>query len=417
MTPDAREDRLEWADGCLVPAILHPRWSGFVGELLLPILPWILAGLYLAFGIRLPRPLPSPRPSGSPGEEALPPVSIVVPARNEEHNIGACVTSLAAQDYPDFEILVVDDRSEDRTAEIVRGLPKGRARSIRLIDGAPLPPGWFGKPWACHQGAQAATGSLLLFTDADTIHEADLLARSVRALEEDQAGAVTLLGRQIMETFWERVIQPQIFTLIGMRYGDLRAPRGERQWKHAIANGQYILVRRSAWEAIGGHEAVRNEVVEDLRLAQELARGGHPVSVRRADREFATRMYRNLHELIEGWMKNLATGSRQSLPVLGALAVPGIVGTLLGLWVLPPIVLALSLLGVPGLENAWGWSGFATLSGLLIWTGGAIRMHAPARYGLTFPLGAAMSAWIILRSGLRGSRRIEWKGRSYAPGG
>ncbi len=192
--------------------------------ILLLLLPWMALGAFALLRIRLPVKLPAvagaahptapgregemaPASSGAPAgadhpaETSL--VSIVVPARNEEATIEACLRSLTSQDYPAFEILVVDDQSSDRTAEIVRGIPRGRAREVRLVPGAPLPQGWFGKPWACAQGAALARGSRILFTDADTVHAPGLLARAVAGLEEDRADVLTLLGRQVMETFWE----------------------------------------------------------------------------------------------------------------------------------------------------------------------------------------------------------------------
>jgi len=381
---------------------------------LLSTLPWVLAGFYLALGIRFPRPLPPP-PTVHP--ERRPRVSVIIPARNEESNVGRCVESLTLQRYPDFQILVVDDRSEDGTARVVRAVPPGNAAEVRVLPGEPLPEGWFGKPWACRQGAAAADGDLLLFTDADTFHAPDLLNRVVAALGEDDVQAVSLVGRQEMGSFWERLIQPQIFTLLGIRYPDLRRPLGRERWKEAAANGQYILVTRAAYEAMGGHTTVRGEVVEDIRLAQELARAGFRISIRGAEDAFATRMYRSLRELVAGWTKNISVGARQTAPGgLASLAIPGVLVYLLGFWVLPPVALAAALVGEIGGIGFLLWAGLATACGVAIWTAASVRMGAPAVYGLIYPLGAAMTAFIVVRSGLRGAKRIEWKGRRYGEG-
>lgn len=368
----------------------------------------------MAFGIRLPRPLP---PTPPPGDGPRPSVSIVVPARNEEHNIGRCLAGLVAQDYPDFEVLVVDDRSEDGTAALVRGHPTGNARRVEVVEGRPLPPGWFGKPWACHQGMQAAGGELLLFTDADTIHAPDLLGRSVAALYQDRADAVTLVGRQIMGSFWERVVQPQIFALIGLRFSRLDRPVDGGRWTGAVANGQYMLLTRSALEGMGGHEAVRHEVVEDIRMAQELVRGGGRITVRGAEDAFGTRMYRNLRELVDGWTKNLATGTRQAAPpALAAVALPGVVLFLLGFWLLPPVALLAALAGAGG-PAFLTWAAATTTLCAILWIATSVRMGAPALHGLAFPLGTAAAVAIVVRSWVRGSGRIEWKGRRYGGGG
>ena len=151
-------------------------------------------------------------------------MSVVVPARDEAVNIGSCVASLAASTYPDFELVVVDDRSSDGTATLARAMGPGNARALRVLDGTELPEGWLGKPWACAQGAAGATGELLLFTDADTVHGPDLLGRAVAALEEDRADLLTVTGRQLMGSFWERLVQPQIFLMMIFRFHDIGGP-------------------------------------------------------------------------------------------------------------------------------------------------------------------------------------------------
>jgi len=384
------------------------------------LVPWILLGVFLAFRVRLPRPL-SGRPAkhgSGPAPRPTPRVSIVVPARNEAANIERCVASLAAQRYPDFEIIVVDDGSTDGTGDLARNVSPGHAGALRVVPGTPLPPGWFGKPWACANGARVADGEVLLFTDADTTHDPRLLARAVAALDEDRADALSLVGTQEMETFGERLVQPQIFALLGLRFHRLDLVIGPDRWKDAIANGQYILVRRSAYEALGGHAAVRSEVVEDLRLAQELTRRGGRLTVRGALDLFSTRMYTSLGELVNGWTKNVAVGARQAGGRWGHTAIPGLVLFLLVAWVLPGAALltcgVLALAGTPASPFLVAWSALATFFATSIWLGAYPRLGAPAGYALLHPLGALIVAFIALRSWARGSRRIEWKGRRYA---
>jgi chlorobactene glucosyltransferase len=391
--------------------------------------PWVFLALYLVVRVRLPRPLPCSRMAGAglvkPGgrpvgpESATPFVSVIVPARNEQRNIEECLGSLTAMDYPEFEILVVDDQSEDDTATLARAADPGRSRALTVLEGGPLPAGWFGKPWACWQGAKAARGDLLLFTDADTIHGPRLLARAVAGLREDDADALTVLGRQIMGSFWERLVQPQFFVLLLLRYPDAHRPVPRRRWLDAIANGQYILVDRRSYERIGGHRAVSGEVVEDLRLAQELVRAGGRLSVREAEGDLATRMYRSLGELVEGWAKNLLTASHQSVPrwakpviAPAALAAAGF------LWLLPPATLAgcvvLASLGSPSAltSDPAVWATLATAGNVLFWTAASARLGAPPAYGALYPLGTAVASYVFLLSWGRGSR-IRWKGRRY----
>ena len=181
------------------------------------------------------------------------------------------------------------------------------------MNGAELPDGWFGKPWACFQGYMEAHGELLLFTDADTRHAPDLLGRAVGALEQERATLLTVAPRQKCVTFWERVIMPHVWLLLAVRYHPSRVNRATRP-RDVIANGQFILVRRSAYERIGTHDAVKDEVAEDLALAQQFQQRGQRVYFAFAEKLMETRMYTNLGHLIEGWSKNVYLGGRASFP-------------------------------------------------------------------------------------------------------
>jgi len=375
---------------------------------LLLTLPWVAVVLFLLLVARPPRELP-PVPAGA-GHRPF--VSVIVPARDEAVNIETCVRSLAATRYDGFEIIVVDDRSTDGTAGIVRSLDRGNARSLRLVEGAELPAGWLGKPWACHQGAAIAAGDLLLFTDADTRHGPDLLARAVAGLDEEGADLFTVIGRQLLESFWERVVQPQIFFMMLVRFPRIERTATRGHWREAIANGQYLLFRRGAYEAIGGHESVRDEVVEDLALAQRVKRAGLRLRLRGAEPDLATRMYRSLPHLVEGWSKNLFRGGLQSVPPWARLVVVPL--SLLGglvLWIAPPLALAASLTGVGGSELLV-WSATTTALSVAVWAVFVRLMDVSAVYGLLYPLGASVGGFILARSWVRG-RRVEWKGRRY----
>ena len=174
--------------------------------------PWIALAIYIVIKVRLPRPLPGALPSALPvvnaTGRAAPLVSVIVPARNEERSIRSCLESISASDYPDFEVIVVDDQSDDATLELARAVLANHARRVVVVEGHSLPTGWMGKPWACAQGAKVAEGDLLLFTDADTVHAPELLGRAVAGMVEDEGDALTLLGRQIMETFWSGWFRP-----------------------------------------------------------------------------------------------------------------------------------------------------------------------------------------------------------------
>lgn len=379
-------------------------------------LPWLGFVVYVASTFRMPRPLTwGVEAEGTVDPAPVPSVSVVIPARNEARNIEACVGSLSCSEYPEFEIVIVDDRSEDGTGDLVRSLPRGNARAIRVVTGAPLPDGWLGKPWACRQGAAETEGELILFTDADTTHSATLLSRSVASLREDGSDALTLVGRQLLGTFWEYLVQPQMFGLLALRYRDLRRTFGEENWRDAIANGQYILMARDTYEAVGGHGSVKAEVVEDMRMAQVICRGGYRLSVRGAENDFATRMYRSLPDLVQGWAKNVYVGSRQSMSGrtawLAPLAPAAMIVALILLWVAPLSGLLLSAAGVlPSAVVPWGVTTYGLST--LFWIGVHRRFRAPVSLAPLHPLGALVAVGIVLKS-WRGGSRVRWKGREY----
>lgn len=375
----------------------------------LSVLPWVALVLVapLLF-VRRPR-LSSFAP---PPPEQSPLVSVIVPARNESTNISVCVASLLNSVYPRFEIIVVDDGSIDGTADIVRILAEHAQGRLELVDGEPLPDGWLGKPWACWQGAQRARGELLLFTDADTRHDEMLLGRTVGALQERRADLVSLLPRQLMLTFWERLVLPQIFTLIMLRYYDLERANRTGRPRDIIANGQFMLFRREAYEAIGGHEALRADVVEDQRLAQRLVEVGRRVTVAHAQELMDTRMYRSLSGIVEGWSKNLATGSRQASPAWAAPVVPWAIALLIvALWLIPPGLLLLGMM-TPLVAEIPAWAAAATSLSVLFWTIALASMRVPLLYAIGYPIGAVVAVGLFVRSAIRGPH-VLWKGREY----
>jgi chlorobactene glucosyltransferase len=370
---------------------------------LLPALPWLAPFAVIPRLAKL-RPNLSDSPTASNGL-----VSVIIPARNERAVIETVVTSVLASAYRPIEVLVIDDRSTDDTAARVGELARRDPR-LRLIAGEELPPGWYGKPWACLQGYRAARGDLLLFTDADTRHTPELLGRAVGALRETGADLLTIAPRQRCETFWERIVMPQIWLLLGVRYHPARVNHSRRP-RDVIANGQFILMPRASYEAVGTHEAVRGDVAEDLALAQAVVGRGGRLHFAFAERLMETRMYQGLGALIEGWSKNVYLGGRRSFPeepVLRAL-VPVILALAFCFWLTPPSALVFGVLAGAPAPSAI----VATGLGALFWCLICFGMQIPAIYGLGYPLGAAVALYIAARSTLRGRRRVEWRGRTY----
>jgi len=340
------------------------------------------------------------------------PVSVIIPARNEADTIETVVRSILASTYRPLELIVVDDRSTDETSAIVSALAALDSR-LRLLSGKPLPPGWYGKPWACAQGASVATGALLLFTDADTRHEPELLARAVGALGRVRADLLTVAPHQRCVTFWERVVMPQILLMLDFRYHPRRVNRARRE-RDVIANGQFILTTREAYDAVGTHAAVRQEVAEDLALAHTFLRSGRRIHFAFADRLMETRMYRGRAQLVEGWTKNLYLGARRSFPDQRAsrLLVPMMLAAAPLFWLLPPaILLAAALGGEVGRLTAAAL--VATAASALFWMLICYGMKIPAAYGLGYPIGAGTTLYIVVSSVWRGAHRVEWRGRVY----
>ena len=369
----------------------------------LPAAPWILALLVILHRYVTRRPnlrAYTPLTAG-------PLVSVVIPARNEARNIARCVRSILASSYASLEVIVVDDRSTDGTGEIVERLGDPR---VRVIHGAELPPRWFGKQWAMVRGYRAARGELLLFADADTRQEPELIPRAVAALQAERADLLSVVPRQEVVTFWEKVIQPHVFVALAARVGDLRRVNRTRTPWNAIANGQFILVTRASYAAVGTHEAVKSSVIDDLMLAQTYVSHGKDIFLAHATDYMSTRMYGSLREIIDGWSKNLALGAPLMAPPIVALrtVLPYLMWIPALVWIGPPV--AWAVLG-------WDFAAVATATSLLTWIVIYAGERAPIQYALLYPLGVVMVAYIMIRSAWRGGNRVEWRGRVYRGSG
>ena len=360
---------------------------------------------------RRPRlPLPSAI-RGKPNEaDVLPLVSVIVPARNEAHNIARCVQSLLAQDYPRFEVIVVDDRSEDGTLAIVARLGE-KDKRLRLIRGIPLPEGWMGKAHAVHQGYRVAAGEWLLFTDADTEHEPFLLSGVMSLVLESRSDFATVISRQMHPTFGARLTNLAVFTYLFTMVIDVRRFSNPRS-RNSLVNGQYLLFSREAYESIGTHESVRHYSSTDASLGY-LAKldGWNPIAI--DGREgLRTTMYRSFREAFSNWSRSLVNGNWTTLgPIHGTAALLlAAIGMCL-FWIYPWIELASSLLALDSTGTLVG--GLQVLAGitLLRFLGG--QWLSVIRNGLLAPVSVAlflaMTVSGLARSGIR--RGTVWKGR------
>lgn len=372
-------------------------------------LPWVLSPLVTVLRARNSRSLAEDAPT-APAD--APSVAIVVPARNEAHNIERCVRSALGAAYPRLEVIAVDDHSTDGTGDILRAIAATDPR-LRVVEPPALPAGWFGKQWACAAGAAATKADIIGFLDADTWQEPDLVPRVVNAIGSRDADFLTVLGRQEMGSFWERMIQPQMFSIMLTRFGGTESVNASKRVSHKIANGQCIFVRRANYEALGGHEAVRDRVAEDLALAQLYFTSGKRAVVVLGLDQLTTRMYTSLRELVEGWGKNIFVAGREAMPggAIGRLFYP-LALVLPALWSLvPALLLGLSLVGVFG-PGVIMWAGIVTAINFLWWIGVYAWLRLSPVYALLHPLGSAVLFYIALRSIARGGN-VRWKTREY----
>ena len=374
-------------------------------------LPWILGPLLAWWRVRDSRSL-ADEPADPPRGAAL--VSVIVPARNEARNIEACVASIRASGWPRLEIIIVDDGSADGTGDLARRAAAGDDR-VRVIDAPPLADGWFGKQWACAAGASIARGPVLLFTDADTRHAADLIPRAMSYMARIRADLLSVAGAQELVTFWERVINPQIFAMLVNWLGGTEGVTNARRAEAVIANGQCFLMTRPAYDAVGGHAAVRHVVAEDVMIAQQAFRSGYKVGLVLGIDQLSTRMYESLREIVGGWGKNVYAGGRMVLPAgplrtlypFALLSAP--------LYSLAPAALfARGLLGFGSPTVALGGA-VALGCMMLFWTLVYRGLRLPLWYAVVYPVGALAQLWIFGVAIVRG-RRVEWKGRTYTAG-
>jgi chlorobactene glucosyltransferase len=334
-----------------------------------------------------------------------PRVSVLVPARNEEANIGPCIRSLLAQDYPDFQVLALDDDSSDGTGQVLAGLHQEDPRLL-VLQGQPLPAGWLGKHWACHQLAQAAGGEYLLFTDADTRHAPQTLRAAMAAVQEERCDLLSGLVREEAGSWGERLTVPIMswailsFLPLALAYR-LRVPA------LSAAHGQFMLFRRQAYQQIGGHAAVRRNVADDLALARRAVSHGLRWRLSDASRLVRCRMYHSFSEAWDGFSRNLFPGFDYNaliyVPIWLWLAV---------VFLEPPAMLALGLLGLPLPEGSVLLAAAAMGLSMLLWALGTWRFGLPRYLPLLYPLIILVTEGIAARSLiLTLTGRATWKGR------
>ena len=333
-------------------------------------------------------------------------LSVCIPARNEERDIKACVESLLHQDYPEFEVIVVDDNSTDETAEIVCSM-KAQYPNLVFVPGKQLEPDWFGKPYALYQAYKKSRGKYLLFTDADLIYQPQALKSAMHTLISRDLDLLTLMPAAIFGSFWERAVQPVIFGFIAAltRFRKINSPN----YDSAMGFGAFLLFKKESYQRIGGHRSVRQEILDDVMLAKNAKRNGLSMLVADGKRLFSIRMYHSLEEIWVGWRKNMF------LAMKGSVIRTFYYVIVILCFVLTPYIVVIGNLWV-GTGGIWVGSALFGLILTLV-TGLALcrQLNLEKRNVFLFPLGAIIMSAIMLNSMTQivFHGRAEWRGRTY----
>jgi chlorobactene glucosyltransferase len=340
-----------------------------------------------------------------PRSTLFPRVSILVPARDEGRNIEGCVLSLLGQDYPDFEVLVLDDHSTDDTNTILRRMARADSR-LRVLEGESLPEGWLGKHWACHQLAQAAEGELILFTDADTLHEKTALSKSVAAMQAESADLISAFPKEEVGTWGERLIVPimswGIFSFLPLQIA----------YKFSLPSlsltiGQFMLFRRKAYDAVGGYAAVRQEIVDDVQLGRRIIERGFRWRLLDGTEHVRCRMYQGFGEVVEGFSKNVfAFFDYRFLPYVVAWSLMGVI------FLEPALTLGAYLAGFRLTEFPPNMAATAVVLSVLLWTLALRRFKFPLYLAVLYPVTITLWLLVVVRSLVLTMRgQTTWKGR------
>lgn len=369
----------------------------------------ILAGLTFLFFLYFPR-----LQKKSLADQDLPFITVVVPARNEEGKIGRCLESLAKQNYPNYEVIAVDDRSQDKTGDIIKDLAE-KFPVIKYIRAKEAPPGWIGKCSALVQAVQHANGQWYLFTDADTCHTPESLRYAVSYAIDHKADLISFMPVQELGSFWERVVMPVLLGsfLCGDPFNTINEHTNER----AYAYGQYILVRKEVYDKVGGHDSVHDQILDDISFARVVKSHGYLILSADGRLLYKVRMYTDFESLWQGWTKNLYALIECNVIYL-VLVILLINLAVVGPLVSAGIVSSMWLRGDYGTElNILTGMAIYQLTLLFLWYQRTSEHYEGVdwRHVFLLPFGSLTMSALYLHSAylVHSGVKVSWKGRQY----
>ncbi len=335
----------------------------------------------------------------------FPRISVLIPARNEEGKIEECVSSLLKQDYPNFQIIVLNDNSTDHTGEILAEL-QNRDNRLKVIHGEPLPPDWLGKHWACHQLYLASDGDFLFFTDADTVHSPSTLTNAVSAMIIENADMISIIPRHILGTLSEKLVMP-LFALGVFAIVPLLARFRPQSVTMLSSSGKLMMFRRQAYEISGGFASIRQNVLDDLELPQKIQKTGYRYRLFDGTENVSCRMYHSFKELHEGLTKNMFASYQYNIPLF----IITWIWALFAVWE-PIIILLLFKLPQYPPTLAHGLAVIAIIGTLLLWTLYYHRFKFPMYMVLFYPVSVTLMGAISTSSMvLTLTGQAKWKDR------
>jgi chlorobactene glucosyltransferase len=344
-------------------------------------------------------------------DDGSPSISVLVPARNEERDIEKCIRSLIAQDYPNLEIIVLDDNSTDNTAGILKKISRGSSR-VRVLEGKPLPPGWVGKNYACFQLEKEAGGEYILFTDADTIHETCSISSAYLCLKENGLDALSVFPYQVTRSFMEKMVI-RYMTLGILLLIPLRLLRKTRLRLFSSALGSLMLYKREAYRAVGGHTSISGLCLEDINMSILLKKMGYDFMIFDGTHTYRTRMYEDLASIIRG-VKRFVLTSFKFNAFLGSLCM-----LFLSMLLLFPFLL-LPVSAAAGTAQIFYWPNLAlnisqVLIIIIIRTAYCLRFNGTLSEILLHPLSIGVLLYLSIYINITPGKgqSFDWKGRKY----